>query len=393
VTPLSESPRRDASATDDTAKRRQRPLHNVLDYERAARELLPGDVYDYYAGGAEDELTLRWNQASFGRFMLRPRVLVDVSRIDPSVTILGTRLAMPVLLAPAAFQRLAHADGELATARAARAAGTLLVASTLSTCPVEEIAAESGALWLQLYVFRDREITRALVERAESAGCRAICLTLTVPVQGNRERDARNGFALPTGVEMANFTGLRQAEFPDATGSRLNAFIGQEFDPSLSWDAVAWLRSITTLPIVLKGILTPEDAALAVDHGADAVIVSNHGGRQLDSGEPTLLALPRVAAAIGGRIPVLMDGGVRRGADVVKAICLGATAVLVARPYLWGLAVGGQAGVEDVLRILRAEVERTMALLGRATLNALDESALVPTPPDLGVAATERGGD
>lgn len=368
----------------------ERPLQNLAEYEDAARSALARPVYDYYAGGAEDELTLRWNRASFGRFMLRPRVLVDVSRVDPSVTVLGERLAMPVLLAPTAFQRLAHAEGELATARAARSAGTILVASTLSTFSVEEIAAEAGALWLQLYVFRDRAITRALVERAEVAGCKAICLTLTVPVQGNRERDARNGFTLPVGVEMANFAGLRQARFPDAAGSRLNAFIGEEFDPSLSWDSVAWLRSITTLPIVLKGILTPEDGTLAVEHGAAAVIVSNHGGRQLDGGEPTLLALPRVASAVAGRIPVLIDGGVRRGSDVVKAICLGATAVLIARPYLWGLAVGGQDGVEDVLRLLRAEIERTMALLGRPTLGALDESALVPTPPGL---TTDNSGE
>jgi 4-hydroxymandelate oxidase len=360
-----------------------RPPQNLAEYEAAARSLLTPAVYDYYAGGAEDELTLRWNRASFGRFMLRPRVLVDVSQVDPSVTLLGERIAAPVLLAPTAFQRLAHPDGELATARAARSAGTILLASTLSTCTIEEIAAEGGPLWLQLYVFRDRSITRGLVERAAAAGCRAICLTLTVPVQGNRERDARNDFALPPGVEMANFAGLRQSRFPDSAGSGLNAFIGQEFDPSLSWEAVAWLRSITTLPIVLKGILTPEDAALAVEHGADAVIVSNHGGRQLDGGEPTLLALPRVASAIDGRIPVLIDGGVRRGSDVVKAICLGATAVLIARPYLWGLTVGGQSGVEDILRILRAEVVRTMSLLGRTTLAALDESALVPTPPDL----------
>jgi 4-hydroxymandelate oxidase len=312
---------------------------------------------------------------------------MDVSRVDTSVTVLGDRLATPVLLAPTAFQRLANQDGELATARAARAAGTILIASTLSTCSVEDIAAEAGVLWLQLYVFRDRGITRALVERAEAAGCKAICLTLTVPVQGNRERDARNGFALPVGMEMSNFVGLRQARFPDAAGSGLNAFIGQEFDPSLSWDSVAWLRSITKLPIVLKGIVTPEDGALAVEHGVDAVIVSNHGGRQLDGGEPTLLALPRVASAIEGRIPVLMDGGVRRGSDVVKAICLGATAVLIARPYLWGLAVAGQAGVEDVLRIIRTEMERTMALLGRSSLGALDESVLVPTPPDLTVSS------
>jgi 4-hydroxymandelate oxidase len=370
----------------------ERSPRNLADYESAARTLLPQPVYDYYAGGAEDELTLRWNRAAFGRFMLRQRVLVDVSRVDQSVPLLGQRLSMPVLLAPTAFQRLAHIDGELATARAAKASGTILVASTLSTFSVEEIAAEAGALWLQLYVFRDRAITRALVERAEAAGCRAICLTLTVPVQGNRERDAHNGFTLPPGVEMANFVGLRQARFPDSAGSRLNAFIGQEFDPSLSWDAVAWLRSITRLPIVLKGIQTPEDGTLAVEHGADAVIVSNHGGRQLDGGEPTLLALPRVASAVAGRIPVLMDGGVRRGSDVVKAICLGATAVLLARPYLWALAVGGQQGVEDALGIVRTEIERTMALLGRPTLSALDESALVPTPPDLNLPDRDRTG-
>jgi 4-hydroxymandelate oxidase len=367
----------------DTVSNAPREPRNLLEYEEAARAVLPPSVYDYYAGGAEDEVTLRWNRAAFQRYMLRPRVLVDVSRIDASVDLLGERLPFPVLLAPTAFQRLAHADGELATARAARTAGTILIASTLSTFPIEQIAAAAGPVWLQLYVFRDRAITRALVERGEAAGCRAICLTLTVPVQGNRERDARNAFALPTDVEMANFVGLRQARFPDASGSRLNAFIGREFDPSLSWEAVSWLRSITRLPIVLKGVMAPEDASLAVEHGASAVIVSNHGGRQLDGCEPTLLALPRVAAAVAGRIPVLMDGGVRRGADVVKAACLGATAVLIARPGLWALAVAGQRGVEDVLALLRGEIERTMALLGRRTLGALDESALAITPPEL----------
>jgi 4-hydroxymandelate oxidase len=360
-----------------------RLLQNLAEYEQAARDMLTPAAYDYYAGGAEDELTLRWNRAAFRRFMMRPRALVDVGRVDASVELLGERLSMPVLLAPTAFQRLAHPEGELATARAARAAGTVLVVSTLSTFSVEEIAAAAGSSWLQLYVFRDRAITHALVERAEAAGCRAICLTLTVPVQGNRERDARNRFALPPGIEIANFIGHRQAGFPDATGSRLNAFISQEFDPTLSWEAVGWLRSITRLPIVLKGITTPEDAALAVDHGAAAIIVSNHGGRQLDGVEPTLIALPRVASAVAGRIPVLMDGGVRRGSDVVKALCLGARAILVARPYLWGLAVSGQQGVEDVLGLLHAEVVRTMALLGRPRLSDLDESALASTPPEL----------
>jgi len=346
--------------------------------EPAARAVLSEAAYNYYAGGAEDETTLRANRAAFGRFYLRPRVLVDVGGVDTTVELLGERLSMPILLAPTAFQRLAHPEGEKASARAARAAGTLLVASTLSTTSIEDTAAAApGPLWFQLYVFRQREITRALVERAEAAGCTAICLTVTVPVQGNRERDTRTGFRLPPELEMANFTGLRQAVFPDAAvGSGLEAFIGREFDPTLTWGAVEWLRSITRLPIVLKGIVTPEDAALAVEHGADAVIVSNHGGRQLDSAEPTLLALPRVAEAVAGRIPVLMDGGIRRGADVVKALALGARAVLVGRPVLWGLAVDGQAGVARVLEMLRDELRRTLALVGRPSLAALDPSVI-----------------
>jgi 4-hydroxymandelate oxidase len=357
-----------------TRARQTAPTPWSLDtYEDAARGVLPRAVYDYYAGGAEDEVTLRANRAAYERYYLRPRVMVDVSHVDTSVDVLGERLAFPVMLAPAAFQRLAHADGELATARAARAAGTILIASTLSTCSVDDIAAAApGPLWLQLYVFRDRALTRELVERAERAGCRAICLTVTVPVQGNRERDLRNQFRLPPGMQMANFVGLRQARFPEGvTGSGLNAFITREFDPTLTWESVAWLRSITTLPIVLKGVMTPEDASLGVEHGAAGIIVSNHGGRQLDGAEPTLFALPRVADAVSDRVPVLIDGGIRRGTDVVKAICLGARAVLVARPYLWGLAVGGQRGVEHVLALLRAEVERTLALLGRPTVAAL----------------------
>ena len=366
-------------------------LQNIAEYEEAARRLLPRAAYDYYAGGAEDELTLRWNRAAFRRYMLRPRVLVDVSAVDTSTSLLGERVALPVLLAPAAFQRLAHPEGELATARAARAADTILVASTLSTFTIEEIREAADRCWLQLYVFRDRSITRALVERAEAAGCSAICMTLTVPVQGNRERDTRNRFALPAGIDMANFTGGRQARFPEASGSRLNAFIGQEFDPTLTWEAVDWLRSITSLPILLKGVMTPEDAALAVEHGAAGVIVSNHGGRQLDGVEPTLVALPRVAAAVDGRIPVLMDGGIRRGADVVKALCLGASAVMIARPFLWGLTVAGQQGVEDVLRLLRTEIVRTMALLGRPAVALLDDSALAATPPELVALADSSG--
>jgi 4-hydroxymandelate oxidase len=356
--------------------------HNIAAYEARAQQVLPRAVYDYYAGGAEDETTLAANRSAYGRYMLRPRVMVDVSSIDMSVHLFGDDVAFPVLLAPTAFQRLAHSDGEIATARAAAAAGTVMVLSTLSTYPLEEIvaAAPAAPFWFQLYVFRDRSITEELVRRAEATGCRAICLTASVPVQGNRERDAHNQFTLPVGVEMANFRGMRQATFPEARGSGLLAFISAEFDPTLTWDAVAWLRSITKLPIIVKGVMMPDDARLALEHGAAGVIVSNHGGRQLDGAEATLDALPRVAEAVADRIPVLLDGGVRRGTDVVKALLLGARAVMIGRPYLWGLAAAGEDGVSDVLRLLRAEVHRTMALLGAADVGKLRGDQLATLP-------------
>lgn len=354
-----------------------RPL-NVAAYETLARQKLARPVYDYYAGGAEDETTVRANRAAFERYTLRPRVLVDVSRIDASVRIGVDDVAFPVLLAPAAFQCLADPEGELATARAAAAAGTIYVVSTLSNYSYEEIAAAApdGLRWLQLYVFRDRSITEELVRRAERAGCRAICLTASVPVQGNRERDAHNRFGLPAGLDIGNFRGLRQARMPESQGSALLAFIATEFDPTVTWDALAWLRSITALPIWVKGIMTAADARLAQEHGAAGVIVSNHGGRQLDGAQATLQVLPDVTAAVADRMPVLMDGGVRRGTDVVKALLLGARAVLIGRPYLWGLAADGQAGVAHVLEILRNEVDRTLALLGTPSLERLDGALL-----------------
>lgn len=360
----------------------------VAALEQRARALLPRAVYDYYAGGAEDEVTLRANRDAFARYALRPRVLRDVSRVDTSVRVLDTRFSLPVLLAPTAFQRLAHAEGELATVRAAAAIGTSLVASTLSTHTVEDTCAAWNAArqehpdapppWFQLYVFRQRSITEELVRRAEAAGCAALVLTATVPVQGNRERDAHNRFSLPPDLEMANFTGMRQAVFPEAAGgSRLMAFISSEFDPALTWDAIAWLRSITTLPLLVKGVMTYDDARLAVEHGVDGVVVSNHGGRQLDGALASLRALPDVCDGVAGRIPVLMDGGVRRGSDVVKALLLGAQAVMIGRAYLWGLAAEGGAGVERVLDSLRGEVARTLALLGATSPAELSPTALV----------------
>jgi 4-hydroxymandelate oxidase len=359
------------------------PPANLEEWEALAKQRLPQMVYDYYAGGAGDEAAVRANRWAFQCLGLRPRVLVDVSCIDTSIELFGDRLAHPVLLAPTAFQRLADRDGEVATARAARETGTLLVASTMSTCAIEEIAAHAGPLWFQLYVFRDRGLTRALIERAEAAGARALCLTVTVPVQGNRERDARNHFRLPPELEMANFRGLRQAGLPAGAGSELEGYIARDFDSTLSWSIVEWLRATTRLPLLLKGVMLAEDARLALEHGVDGVIVSNHGGRQLDVAEPTARALPYVAEAIDRRIPVLMDGGVRSGSDVVKALALGARAVMIGRPYLWGLAVAGQSGVESVLRHLREELERTLALVGATSLAQVGRDRLCEMPQPL----------
>ena len=349
--------------------------------EARAQERLPRMVFDYYAGGAEDEVTLRANRAAYRRLGLRPRVLTDVGAIDTSLDLLGHHLRHPILLAPTAFQRLAHPDGELAVARAAKRAGAVYVASTLSTCTIEEIAAEApGLLWFQLYVFRDRALSRDIIARAEAAGATALCLTVTVPVQGRRERDARNGFRLPAELEMANFRGCLQVALPAANGSGLEAFIGRNFDPSLEWDVLDWIRSVTRLPLLIKGILGGEDAVRAVENGADGIIVSNHGGRQLDGALPTVVVLPEVVDAVAGSVPVLVDGGIRRGSDVLKALALGAAATLIGRSYLWGLALAGEEGVFTVLEDRREELVRAMALTGRTRLEQLDRSLILEVP-------------
>lgn len=350
---------------------------DLKDLEMAAKARLTHEAYDYYAGGADDELTLRENERAFQDIFLSPRVLIDVATVETRLTLLGSPLDTPVLLAPAAFQRLASPGGELDTSRAAGSSGSLLVASSLATTSIEAMAAvATGPLWLQLYVFRDRSISEELVRRAAASGVRAICLTVTVPVQGNRRRDAHNRFSLPEDLEMANFTGLPQERFPDASGSALGEFISAQFDPSLTWETLEWLHSVSDLPVVVKGILREDDAALAVQHGAAGIVVSNHGGRQLDGAVPTAVALPEVVSGAGGKVPVLIDGGIRRGSDVLKALALGATAVMVARPYLWGLAVAGQQGVEHVIDLLTSELRRTMALLGVTSLDGIDQSVL-----------------
>ena len=332
----------------------------VADYERLAETTLEPGAFGYYAGGAGDERALAGNVAAWERLRLRPRVLVDVSEVTTGTTVLGTPVSMPLLVAPTAIQKLAHPDGEPGMARAAAAAGTLMCLSTLATAtPAEVAAAAPGApRWFQLYVFRDRGVTRAFVEQAAEHGYGAIVLTVDAPRLGRRERDLRTGFRVPEEITVPSMAALGGWE--GATPLELLGAI----DPSLTWDDLDELRSLSSLPLVLKGIQTGEDAELACAHGVDAIVVSNHGGRQLDAVAPTAELLPEVVAAVGGRLEVYVDGGIRRGSDAVKAVALGARAVLVGRAPLWGLACDGEAGATRVLQLLRDEIENALALCG-----------------------------
>lgn len=356
-------------------------MHNLREFEGEARRRLPPTVSDYYDGGAEDEQTLARNEQAWQQWRLRQRVLVDVSDCPPGTTVMGIPLQSPVLVAPTAYQCMAHPEGERATARAAARAGTLMVASSLSTCSLEDIAAATSApLWFQLYVYRRRSVSENLVRRAEAAGYRAIVVTVDVPVQGRRERDVRSRFALPAPWRMANFSDDVLSDLPPdpGGGSGLAHYINAWFDPTLDWRMLDWLRSITGLPIILKGIMTGQDAATAVSCGVQGIVVSNHGGRQLDAGQGTADVLEEVVAAVAGGCEVYVDGGIRRGADVLKAMALGARAVFVGRPVLWGLAVDGEAGVYQVLSTLTTELQRTMQLCGCAGLTAVTRRILTP---------------
>ena len=332
---------------------------NVTDFEQAAKGLLEAGPLGYFAGGAGDERTLRRNVEAFAEWELMPRVLVDVSEVDPSVELYGSRLAMPLLVAPVAFQRLAHPDGEEAMARAAGAAGTAMCLSTIATATPGSVAAAAPdtTRWFQLYWFSDRAVTEALIAEATGSGYEAIVLTVDAPFAGRRERDLRTGFEADVAAPAV------QA----AIGSDRPVNIREVFalvDPTLGWDELAALCASCELPIILKGLMAPADAELAIEAGAGGVVVSNHGGRQLDGVPATIDALPAVAEAVAGRIPVLMDGGVRRGTDVLVALALGADAVLAGRPALWGLAVDGEAGAQRVLEVLHDEIKLALALLG-----------------------------
>ena len=355
---------------------------NLFEVEALARATLPAATFEYFAGGACDEVTLAANRRCFEDIALRYRVLVDVGRRELATTLLGASVAAPIVVAPMAFQRLAHADGELGTARAAAALGLLMTASTFSTCSLEEIAQATGtnappALWFQLYVHQDRGITAELVRRAAAGGYRALVLTVDVPEIGRRERDERNAFRLSAELRVANFQpGASDSLQEDAPGSHLARFIEGMRDPSFNWKDLAWLRSLSSLPLIVKGLVRADDARRAVEHGAAGIVVSNHGGRQLDTAIAAIRALPDIAAAVGDRTLVLVDGGVRRGTDIVKALALGAHAVMVGRPVLWGLATGGEAGARRVLELLRNELDLAMALCGAPRLADLGPDLL-----------------
>jgi len=342
--------------------------------ERQARQCLSRLAYDYIAGGADDELTLADNVTAWQRLRLRPRVLRDVSKVSTQTTVLGTPVSLPVLVAPMAYQRLAHDDGERATAQGAAATGTIMIASTLSTISLEDIAAtEPGAVrWFQLYVHRDRGWTAELVERAVAAGYRALVFTVDVPVLGLRRRDERNLFQLPLDMVVAN-VGVSPPEVP---GSALAAYARDKLDAGLTFADIEWLRGRCDLPILVKGVLRDDDARACIDAGADGIIVSNHGGRQLDTAIATAAALPKIVEAVGGDVEVLVDGGIRRGTDIVKALALGVRAVLVGRPVLWGLATGGAEGVRSVLETLRDEFARALALCGAPTVGDVSADLL-----------------
>jgi L-lactate dehydrogenase (cytochrome) len=373
-------------------------LLNIDDLRAQAKRRLPRAVFDYIDGAAEDEVTLARNEAAFQEWLLSPQVLVDVGSVDQSVTLFGRRHETPLILAPTGLCGMAAPRGEILVARAAGRAGVTFTVSSLSATSIEDVAAAAtGPLWFQLYVWRDRGLTHSLVERAALAGYEVLMVTADVPVFGQRERDHRNGATIPPRLTLRNAIDTLQRpgwllqmlrspriEFANATMSRgsagrpfaISQYINTQFDPTLTWKDVAGLRAIWKRPIVVKGIMRAEDARRAADEGIDGIIVSNHGGRQLDGVPGSLEVLPEIVDAVGSRLEVLFDGGIRRGTDLVKAMALGARACMVGRAYLYGLGAAGERGVELSISMLRSEAARAMALLGRPRIADLDPSAL-----------------
>lgn len=374
--------------------RRLSKCGNVDDLRALAKRRLPGGVFDYFDGAAEDEVTKLENSSAFSKVELRPRVLVDVSTIDTSTTIMGQTVPFPIALSPTGFTRIAHPDGELAVARVAGAVKLPYTLSTLGTRSIEEVAeVASGPLWYQLYVWKDRGLSRELVERARDNGYKAIMLTVDTPIFGRRERDVRRGFTLPPKIgletfvdgvlhpkwtwdfvrsEPITFSAVAGRKSVDgSTAVTLSDYVNSQFDPTLSWKDLDWIREVSGLPLMLKGIQSVEDAVIAADMGVDAIALSNHGGRQYDGAPAPIALLPKVVDAVGSRIEVLVDGGVRRGSDVVKACALGARGVMFGRPYLYGLGAGGEAGVKWAIDHITTGVTRTMGLIGETSITKL----------------------
>ena len=339
---------------------------NLLEYEDRARQVLPRMVFDYFASGAGAEITIRANRSGFDDLRLRPRALVGVGQRDLATTVFGQKIPTPIAIAPMAFQKMAHPDGELGSVRACGVNGSLFVASTMSTVLMEEIAAAAtGPIWFQLYVFKDRGLTRSLVQRAEAAGFTALQVTGDVPVMGLRESDMRNHFHLPPEFTMKNVESAGFGSLPPGDAEMGHALYTRcRFDADLNWKDIEWLCSLTKLPVLVKGILRGDDAVRAIGHGAKGVVVSNHGGRQLDTAVSTIEALPEIVESLAGRGEIVIDGGIRRGSDVLKALALGAGIAQLGRPLIWGLALDGEAGATRVLKLLRDEFDNVMALCG-----------------------------
>ncbi|CAN6229604.1 unnamed protein product [Urochloa humidicola] len=347
-------------------------ITNVSDYEELAKQKLSKMVFDFYASGAEDQWTLKENREAFSRILFRSRVLIDVSRINMSTSVLGYNISMPIMVAPTALHKLAHPEGEVASARAAAAAGTVMMLSSWSSCSIEEVNSSGpGLRFFQLSVFKDRNFVEQLVRKAEDAGYKAIAVTVDAPRLGRRETDVRNRFSLPENVVLKCFEGLDLSNMDKTNVSGLAAYVASQINSSLCWKDIKWLQTITRLPILVKGVITAEDARIAIECGVAGIIVSNHGGRQLDYLPATISCLEEVVREAKGRVSVFLDGGIRRGTDVFKALALGASGVFIGRPVLFALAVDGEAGVRKALQMLRDELEIAMALSGCTSLKEI----------------------
>lgn len=364
-----------ACAPRPTPASKWEDVEDLFDLEAIARTKMDTNAWEYINSGVADEISLRWNREALERLKLNPRVLRDVSSVDTTTRVLGKTLKFPVILAPTALHKLAHPEGELATARGASAGEAPMVLSTMASTTVEDVAKEiKQPLWFQLYVQQDKGFTKELVQRAVTSGCQALVVTVDTPVDGARNRQNRAKFHLPDGIDLANLRGLPR---PKKSGVSAEHQVFESLLPNkLTWKDIEWLQSLSSLPVLLKGVLHEEDADIAARSGCAGILVSNHGARNLDTVPATIEALPRVAKKVNDRIAVLMDGGIRRGTDIVKALALGADAVLIGRPVLYGLSAGGADGVTSALRILRHEFEMAMALLGVRNVNGIDRSAL-----------------